>query len=88
MIFDWFPIFDFVDFEATGLVTEKKTVLLEGKGFIEFLISKGNVISVLYDGEFMPIRFDSKDVYYSNGYAVYYDSELDSQVYLGFEVEG
>lgn len=87
MTFEWYPIFKLSEFQATGLVSEKKTVLLEGKGFIEFLISRGNVTSVLYDGEFLPIRFASKDTYYSEGYAVYYNSEKDPSVWLGFEVE-
>jgi hypothetical protein len=85
MIFDWFKIFNYDEFESSGLVSEEVTLLLQGKGYIDFLISRGNEISVMYDGVLMPVVFSSKNPYIRAPYAVYRDE--DGWVWLGFEVE-
>lgn len=85
MDFDWYNLFLKQDFLDTGLVSKKLTVTLDGIGEKEILITKGNEISILYDGVFLPIYFTDKNPYVKDGYAVWEDE--NGIVWLGIEKE-
>jgi hypothetical protein len=87
MIFDWYLIFNLNEFVATDLVSRKVKVLLEDVGEKEVLITKGNVVSVLYEDVLLPIDFQTYNPFIGVGelshYAVYKDSSAN--VWLGIE---
>lgn len=84
MIFDWYNLFSLPEFLATGLVSQKVTVFLEGVGLSEILITRGNLVSIQYDDAFLPIEFEGDNPYVRDSYAVYKDANQD--IWLGIEV--
>lgn len=90
MTFDWFPIFNLTEWEATGLSSRVLTLNLEGRGVTEIPIVRGARTNVSLDGVLLPVGGVEGEsaLYVGLGglYAVYLDE--DSQdVYLGFVVE-
>lgn len=85
MGFTWYNLFKKQDFLDTELVSKKITVTLEGIGVKDVLITKGNEVSILYDGVFLPISFTEKNPYTKDGYAVFIDE--NDIVWLGVEIE-
>ena len=85
MIFDWYQIFNLTDFLATNLVSRTYTQILTGRGEVEVLVVRANVVSVQFDGEFMPIQFAGKNPYASGSYGVFIDT--DDNVWLGYRRE-
>lgn len=91
MTFTWFKIFNLTDFEATGLVSRTYTVILEGIGQKDILVTKGELVSMLYEGVFLPIELNDINPFIKegeseseSGYAVY--KATNNDVYLGIEV--
>lgn len=91
MTFNWYLLFNLTEFMQTGLVSRTLTVFLDGIGQKDILITRGNVISILYDDQFLPIQFADKNPYVresetegSPATAVYKDE--DENVYVGIEV--
>lgn len=89
MNFDWYKIFNLTEFEATGLVSRTVTVFMEGIGTQEILITKGNLVSMMYADTLLPVEFLDKNPYSRAGddhtYAVFKDEAAD--VWLGIGVE-
>ena len=85
MVFTWFKIFNLTLFTATGLVSRKITLELEGLGAKDFLITKGNLTSILFDGVFLSINMNDQNPFIFEGFAVYLDDNDD--VWLGIEVD-
>lgn len=90
MIFTWFKVFNLDEFEALDLVSKTYTLILEGLGQKEILVTKGELVSILYEGIFLPVNLNDINPFIKNGddedelaYAVYIDSNSD--VYLGIE---
>lgn len=90
MIFTWFKIFNLTEFNATGLVSRTYTVILEGLGQKEILVTKGELVSMTYEGFFLPIQLNSKNPFVKESdaegevaHAVYVAGNND--VYLGIE---
>lgn len=85
MTFNWFNVFDKQEFLDTGLVSKTLSVVIEGVGERDILITKGNELSILFDGVFLPIGFTDKNPFVREGYAVWEDE--NGIVWLGIEVE-
>ena len=81
MIYDWYKIFNLATFEALGLVSQNITVELEGIGQKEILITKGNAVSIIYEGVFLTLSFSSNNPFEFEDHAVYVDESSD--VWLG-----
>lgn len=86
MTVDWYPIFNYDEFVALGLPSQELTVILEGIGEVDILVTKGNFVSVLYDGIFLPLDLNDRNPFAFEGHAIYKDA-VDGTVWLGIEVE-
>lgn len=85
MIFTWYKIFNLVEFMGTGLVSRTLDLELTDIGPVSILITRGELVSILYDGVFLPIDLNQVNPFSMDGYAVYVDGAND--VFLGFEVD-
>lgn len=92
MIFKWFKIFNLTAFEATDLVSRTYTQILEGIGQKDILVTKGELVSMLYEGIFLPlelneinpfIKLAETDAETDLAYAIYIDANND--VFLGIK---
>lgn len=81
MDFNWFELFNKAEFLATGLTSRTLTVILEGIGEKEILITKGNELSISYDGVFLPINFKEENPFVFEERAVFEDA--DGVIWLG-----
>lgn len=93
MLFTWFKIFNLTEFNALDLPSKTYTVILEAIGQKDILVTKGELVSITYEGVFLPSMLNGINPYIKKGetedelnYAIYLDT--DSQdVYLGIEYE-
>lgn len=85
MIYNWFKIFNLTEFEALDLVSKNYHLDLEGLGEKDILVTKGNGVSILYEGIFLTVNLNAKNPFPFEGHAVYIKENND--VYLGIEVE-
>ena len=88
MTFNWFKLFNLEDFNELGLVSKVYQVILEGIGQRDILVTKGNLVSIVYEDVFLPIQFEDANPFTREGddatYAVYKDS--NGYIHLGIEV--
>lgn len=91
MIFTWYKVFNRTEFLATGLVSRTYTLILTGIGQKSILVTKGELVSMLYEGIFLPCELNALNPFVKLGeiegdlaYAVIVDSVTDD-VYLGIE---
>mgnify|MGYP006921309590 CR=1 FL=1 len=82
-IYKWFKIFNYDEFQALGLVSRTYTKELVDIGIKTFLVTQGNLVSITYEGVFLPIELNDKNPFEFEGFAVYRDPE-SSDVYFGF----
>lgn len=85
MEFNWYPLFNREFFEELGLVSRTLTVSLEGVGEKDILITKGNELSILYEGVFLPVGLKDENPFVKEGHAVYEDE--NGNIFLGIEIE-
>jgi len=85
-IYSWFLIFNLNDFLATELVSKDYALNLETVGQSVFTAFQGNVVSIKYLDEFMPVNMYPEPMYEKLNYAVYRDDETGN-VWFGFLVE-
>lgn len=85
-IYNWFKIFNLSDFLDTELVSQKFNFSLSGVGDSEFTAVLGNVVSLIYLDECMPVNMYPEQLYQKNNYAIYRD-DLTGDVWFGFLVE-
>lgn len=90
MIFTWYKIFNRTEFLALNLVSKTYTLILEGIGEKDVLVTYGELISIKYEGYFLPLKLNDKNPFIKLGetetelaYAIYEDENND--VYLGIE---
>lgn len=91
MIFTWYKIFNKTDFLALDLPSKTYTQILDGIGQVDILVTNGNLISMLYDGIFLPVELNdlnpsvipAEPGLETLAYASYIDDNDD--VYLGIE---
>lgn len=85
MNFDWYKIINKTEFEALDLVSKEVEVILDGIGLSTILVTKGNLISLVYDGVMVSIGVTEDNPFVFDGYAVYLDENND--IWLGVVVE-
>lgn len=85
MIYKWFQLFNKTEFEAEGLVSRELTVELQGIGIKTVLITKGNFLSITYEGIMLAVELNDRNPFAFDGVAVYVDA--DENVWLGIEVD-
>lgn len=85
MIYDWYKIFNLDTFNALDLISKKYTLNLEGLGQQEILVTKGNLVSLLYNGVFLSLNLNDVNPFEMDGYACYISDSND--VYLGIAVD-
>lgn len=85
MIYDWYKLFNLDEFNATGLTSQTKTVILEGRGQKEVSIFKGIGVSIMYDDVFLTMDLNDKNPFTFENKAVYVDGNND--IWLGIELE-
>lgn len=81
-MYNWFNIFNLTEWIATGLVSRKLTVFLQGVGQKEILITQGNETGIQVDDVFLILNFADKNPFVVGSHAVYKDEE--GNVWLGF----
>jgi hypothetical protein len=85
MTYNAYKIFNLSEFEDTGLTSRKVTAFLSGLGQREVLITKGNLISVLFDGVFLSLDLNDANPFEFEDRAVFLDP--DGEVWVGVKVE-
>lgn len=83
MIFDWYKIINKAEFLAADLVSKEVEVFLEGVGVRNILVTKGNLVSILYEGVFLSIGLTDENPFIFAGHAVYVDDNDD--IWLGIQ---
>lgn len=84
-MFNWFYIFNAIDFEATGLVQRKYTLVLKDIGQKDILVTKGNFLSMLYEGVFLPFDLNGDGQFEFEGYAI--AKHENGNVFLGIAID-
>ncbi len=79
-IYTAFKIFNLDEFNALDLVSKEYPVNLEGIGFRSILVTKGNYVSMLFDGNLLSLGLTTNPFVF-NGYAIFQDPNND--VWLG-----
>lgn len=82
MTYTWYKIFNKTEFEALGLVSKAYTLNLEDLGEKTILVTKGNYISMVYEGVQLVLQLNSKNPFEFDGHACYLDTDTND-VYLG-----
>lgn len=85
MNFTWFKIFNKAEFEALGLTSKKYTLILQGIGQKDILVTKGEGIGITYEGIFLSLKLNDQNPFPFDGYAIYEAANQD--IYLGVEIE-
>lgn len=70
---------------ATGLGSKPYNLNLESLGESVFTVYIGNVVSVMYLDQFMPVNMYDEPLYEKLNYAIYRD-DATGNVYFGFLV--
>ncbi len=81
MIYDWYKIINLAEFEALDLVSRNLELILGNIGLANVLVTKGNMVSILYNGIFLSIGLNDESPFEFEGHAVYLDANDD--VWLG-----
>lgn len=82
MTWTWFKIFNLSEFNATGLVSRTYTVVFDGIGQKDILVTKGNLVGVTYDGVYLGINLNDQNPFELEGLKVYVEPGTND-VYLG-----
>jgi hypothetical protein len=85
MTYDWYNIFNSVDFASTGLVSRNLDIELEGRGQKSIIITRGNSLGITVDGVFLVVGLNDRNPFSMDGMAVYVDD--NNEVWLGYELE-
>lgn len=81
--YDWYRLFNVDDFLATELVSRQLVEVLQDRGRQTFLISRGNLLSITWQGVFLPLEFLDTNPYVDEGMASYVAA--DRWAWVGFE---
>jgi hypothetical protein len=77
----WYALFNLDEFEALNLTSKEVTLFFEGQGEETVLITKGNLISVLFRGVMLSLNLNDKNPFVFEDHSIYIDSNDD--VWLG-----
>lgn len=84
--YNTYKIINVDEFEATGLVSKTVEAVLSGIGLKEILVTKGNFVSILYEGVFLSLNANDKNFLEFDNHAIFIDANND--LYLGIKNEG
>lgn len=85
ILYDCYKIINLDDFEALDIPSRTLTLLLSGLGEKEVLITKGNLVSIVYDDVFLSLNLNDKNPFEFEDYAAFLDPNND--IWLGIKVE-
>lgn len=83
--YNTYKIINLDEFEATGLVSRTVEAVLSGIGLKEILVTKGNRVSILYDGVLLCFNVNGKNYLEFDNHAVFID--VNNDLYLGIKNE-
>lgn len=86
MIFNWYKIFNRVEFEALGLVSKPYVLDLEDLGEKTFLATKGNIVSVVHEGVMLGLGLHDQNPFVMDGFGIFEDPDTND-VFFGYLVE-
>lgn len=84
MIYDWFRIFNLDEFLALNLVSRTYELELQDYGIKQFLVVKGEHVSIVHDGHMLVLNLNGKNPVKMGKYVAQVTEEND--VYLGILV--
>lgn len=84
MTFDWYKIINKTEFEATGLVSRKLDLFLEGIGQKTVLVTVGNYFSFTVDDVMLSLNMSGENPFIFEDRAIYIDENDD--VFYGVKV--
>lgn len=79
--YTFYNVFNLDDFEAEGLVSKEYTKEFEGVGEKTILVTKSNLVGVLFDDIYLPLELNNNNPFEMDDRAVYIDD--DNEVYVG-----
>jgi len=85
MNFNWYYIFNALDFESAGLVQRTYSLILDGIGEKDILVTKGNYLGITYEGVFLPYDLAGIGQFEFEGFAI--AKHENGNVFLGIEVD-
>ena len=80
-LYDCYKIINLDDFDDLELTSRKITATLGVLGQKEILVTKGNLLSFLYNGIFLSVNLNDKNPFEFEGHAIFIDPNND--VWLG-----
>ena len=85
MTYTWYKIFNKDEFDALDLVSKTYSVILDGIGLRDILVTKGFGYGITYEGIFLSLEINSQNPFYFEDHAICLNTEGD--VYLGIGEE-
>lgn len=85
MQFQWYNLFNRTAFEALDLNSRTYTVVLDGIGQKDILVTKGVAIGITVETVFLSLNLNDNNPFVFEGYAIYEDANHD--VWIGKEIE-
>lgn len=85
MIYDWYKIINLATFDGLNIPSRELTLELEGIGEKTIRVTKGNLISILYEGIFLSAHLNEKNPFEFEDHAIYVDG--DDDIWLGIKAE-
>lgn len=84
MSYDWYKVFNTVEFDALDLVSKTYELDLTGIGVKEILVTKAQSYGITYEGIYLQLNLNAKNPFEFESHAIYIDANDD--VFLGVPV--
>ena len=84
MIYTWYYIFNSDEFNLLGIPSRTYTVILDGIGQRDVLVTKGNLFGLTYNDVFLPLELNQKNPFEFENLAVQVHD--NKNVFLGIAV--
>lgn len=85
MEYNWYKIFNLAEFQASELTSKQLTYELEDLGIKNILVTKGNLISILFDDVFLSVDLTGNNPFEFEDRAIYRDGNSD--IWVGVKIE-
>ncbi len=76
-LYDAFKVINLDEFNDTGLVSREVTQIFGSLGLKTVLVTKGNLVSILWDDKFLSLNLNDKNPFEFEGYAIFVDPAND-----------
>ncbi len=83
--YDVYKIINLDAFNATGLVSRKLSLFLGTLGLKEILVTRGNLVSILYEGVYLSLNLNDKNPFEFEDHCIFIDPNND--IFLGIKSE-